>query len=369
MMLIDRLKLLAITVVALMVAAGLGASIVAQQVADETGRSPVVSGAQAEPDARTGNQQVLQANALTDFDPDTLMVVRSLFDSLIEKVFVHPGDAVKTGDPLLQLHSTDLAKARIDFELARLEHEQSMKLLDQRARWAEVHKLPVTGLIGHESAEAKSRLAMKIAKDKLLVFGLTEEEINDSTKGDLAQKAKMILRARSDGVVIKRSVVQGIYYNAKDELMRIAALDHLWVRGGVRSQDADKVKVGQKLKVVFPNLGQTVDARVEYISRATEPETQMAKFRTSIPNPEGRFKAGILVRVLLEVPSTPAQTTESHTVHIKAPGSNIHERLENLRSKLDLLLKARAEHSATFEGHLAALEQELELLVKEAAAK
>ena len=164
----------------------------------------------------------------------------------------------------------------------------------------------------------------------------------------------MILRSRSDGVVIKRSVVQGIYYNAKDELMRIAALDHLWVRGGVRSQDADKVKVGQKLKVVFPDLGQTVDARVEYISRAIEPETQTARFRTSIPNPEGRFKAGMLVRVSLEVPPIAAQTPESHTARIKAPGSNIHERLENLKPKLDLLLKARADRTATttFEAHL-----------------
>ena len=86
---------------------------------------------------------------------------------------------------------------------------------------------------------------MKLAKDKLLVYGLTEKEIEDAPNEDGVQKAKMILRSRADGVVVKRDVVQGNYYDSKDELMTIAPLDHLWVRGSVSELDADKVEVGQ----------------------------------------------------------------------------------------------------------------------------
>ena len=50
---------------------------------------------------------------------------------------------------------------------------------------------------------------MKLAKDKLLVYGLTEKEIEDATNEDGVQKAKMILRSRADGVVVLRNVVQG----------------------------------------------------------------------------------------------------------------------------------------------------------------
>ena len=86
-------------------------------------------------------------------------------------------------------------------------------------RWPATNAIPRKDLIEAENDEAKSRLQMKLAKDKLLVFGLTEEEIADVPKEDGVQKAKMTLRSRAGGVVIKRTAVQGNYYDAKDELM------------------------------------------------------------------------------------------------------------------------------------------------------
>ena len=58
---------------------------------------------------------------------------------------------------------------------------------------------------------------MKLAKDKLLVYGLTEEEIKNAPNEDGVQKAKMTLRSRADGVVVKRDVVPGNYYDSKDD--------------------------------------------------------------------------------------------------------------------------------------------------------
>ena len=104
------------------------------------------------------------------------------------------------------------------------------------------------------------------------------------------------------------------------------------MRGGVSELDADKVQVGQKLKVVFPYSAQTIDAKVEYIDKAIDPETRSAKFRTSIPNLDRNLKAGMFVRVLLEVPAKPDQTVipRAHMlsvdridyVFVKKPGKN-----------------------------------------------
>ena len=113
---------------------------------------------------------------------------------------------------------------------------------------------------------------------------------------------------RADGIVIKRTVVQGNYYESKAELMQIAPLDHLWVRGSVSELDADKVEVGQKIKVVFPYSDRTIEDEVEYIDKAIDPETRSAKFRTTIPNPQGRLKAGAFVRVQVQIPPSPGST-------------------------------------------------------------
>ena len=107
-------------------------------------------------------------------------------------------------------------------------------------------------MIDVENNEQQSRLKMKLARDKLLVYGLTEAEIKNVPNEDGVEKARMILRSRGEGVVVKRTVVRGNYYDSKDELMTIVPLDHLWVRGNVGEHDAEKLKVGQTLKVIFP---------------------------------------------------------------------------------------------------------------------
>ena len=83
--------------------------------------------------------------------------------------------------------------------------------------------------------------------------------------------------------------------------MTIAPLDHLWVRGSVSELDADQVEVGQKLKVIFPFSNRTIDATVNYIDKAIDADSRSAKFRTTIRNPEGKLKAGMFVRMLLDV--------------------------------------------------------------------
>ncbi|MGC1723035.1 MAG: efflux RND transporter periplasmic adaptor subunit [Isosphaeraceae bacterium] len=251
---------------------------------------------------------LLRLSGITDYDPATLTVVRSQFDSRVDKVLVDLGSVVKPGDPLLELFSTDLAVAKNDYETAVSQHARDKKVLEYKAPLAETNAIPRKDLIEAQNDEAKSNLQMKLAKDKLLVFGLTEKEIADVPNEDGVKKAKMILRSRAAGIVIKRSVVRGNYYDSKDELMQIAPLEHLWVRGNVSELDADKVQVGQRLTVVFPYSALTIDGKVEYIDKAIDMDSRSAKFRASIPNPEGRLKAGMFVRVLLEVSPKEGQT-------------------------------------------------------------
>lgn len=251
---------------------------------------------------------ILRLPGATDYDPATLTVVRPVFDCRIDKVLVDIGSVVKEGDPLLEVFSTELAQARSDYETAVSQWTRDKKVLDYRAPLAESETIPRKELIEIENDEAKSRLQMKLAKDKLLIYGMTDEEIQKSEGDDGIDKARMTLRSRSGGVVVKRTVVPGNYYDAKDELMEIAPLDHLLVRGSVSELDADKVEVGQTLHVIFPYSDQTIAARVAYIDKAIDPDTRAASFRALIPNPDQRLKAGMFVRILLEIPPATGET-------------------------------------------------------------
>jgi len=250
----------------------------------------------------------LRLGGVTDYDPSTVTVVRAQFDSRADKVLVDLGDTVRKGDPLIELFSTDLAEAKNVYETAVSQWTRDKKVLDYKAPLARATTLPMKELIDVENDEAQSRLKMKLAKDKLLVYGLTEAEIEAAKSEDGVQKARMTLRSRADGVVIFRAVVQGNYYDAKDEFLTVAPLDHLWVRGSVSEIDADKVHLGQAVHVIFPYANRTVPAKVQHIDKAIDPETRAARFRTSIANPDRSLKAGMFVRVMLDIPAVPGRT-------------------------------------------------------------
>jgi cobalt-zinc-cadmium efflux system membrane fusion protein len=257
----------------------------------------------------------------TDYDPATVTTVRLQFDSRVDKLFVDLGSVVKEGDKLLELFSTDLAAAKSDYEVAVSQWTHDKRVYDYKMPLAKSGTLPGKEAIEVENDEAQSRLKMKLARDKLLVYGLTDEEIEDAKKEEGKEKAKMTLRARAGGVVVKRDVVPGNYYDSKDTLLTIAPLDHLWVRGGVSELDADKVQVNQELKVIFPFSHIEKRSKIDYIDKAIDPDTRSAKFRTTISNPEGS-KAGAFVKVQVFVPPTPGQTVIPRSAMVSVDGQD-----------------------------------------------
>ncbi len=265
-------------------------------------------GLKTAPVKRQTEPTLLKLFGTTDYDPAYVTVVRTQFDSRVDQVLVDFGSLVKKGEELLELFSTDLAEAKSNYEAAISQWARDKKVLDYKTDLAKTDSVAKKDLIEAENDEAQSRLKMKLARDKLLVYGLTDREIENASSEDGVQKAKMILRSRADGIVVLRNVVKGNYYTSADLLMTIAPLDHLWVRGSVSELDAEKVELGQALKVVFPFSDRTIDGVVKYIDKAIDPDSRSAKFRTSIENPDGKLKAGMFVRVWVEIPPKEGRT-------------------------------------------------------------
>src|SRR5438270_3330468 len=62
---------------------------------------------------------ILRLTGVTDYDPDTLTLVRSQFDCRVDKVLAQLGSVVKKGDPLLEVFSSELAEAKSNYETAQ----------------------------------------------------------------------------------------------------------------------------------------------------------------------------------------------------------------------------------------------------------
>jgi membrane fusion protein, heavy metal efflux system len=255
----------------------------------------------------------------TDYDPNTLSKIRPRFDTLVEKVRAELGQKVEKGHPLVDLFSTELAAAKNDFQTAYVQWQHDLRLLDMRKKLFEQKAISQQVLVDSQNDESKSRLAFTTAKEKLMVFGVPDEQINPLIQnlGDLplaqelhviSDKAKMTRLSPVEGIVIVRDAVPGNLYDNNDVLMVIAPLDHLFVWVNVYEADQARVAMGQEMEIRFPYLDQTLLGKVEYVANEVSKETRAIKIRASIPNVDGKLKADMLVRATLKIPPEPGQT-------------------------------------------------------------
>ena len=251
---------------------------------------------------------VLTLPGKTDFDPDEVAKIRTQFDAVVEKVCVGLGEAVKKGDPLLELSSKELADAKKDLQTSYLQ----WRLDTIKPKSVEIpvqSKAARSELPLRESAASKSRLAFTTARERLVVMGVFEPEIDamiEEAPGLLTAKPDTQLGAKSrltrvapfDGVVIKRDVVVGNYYDRNDTLLVIANGAYLRVWANLPADQRAHVRQGQDCEVEFPYSRSKIPGKIEQIVEQKTPgQPSKLRIRLTVPNSQGHLRADMLVRV------------------------------------------------------------------------
>lgn len=244
----------------------------------------------------------------TKYDEEQLSRVRIMFQGRVDRVHVRTGQEVRRGDPLVDIYSTALADAKSEFEIREIEWEYQSRLAKTREDLRKQGSISEQLYLETRNDEMRKRREMDVAKDRLLIYGLAENEIKNIDEENGTQKAKMTLRAPADGTVVERHVVAGNLYDADDTLMIITPIDHLWIWGNIFESDIDLVSIGQTWEIKFPFLKESLRGKVEYISHHVDPATRAVRIRTSIPNPGGRLRADMMVSGTLGIPKVTGRT-------------------------------------------------------------
>lgn len=274
----------------------------------------------------------LELLGTTEYDSDNQTRIRPLFKGRVDRVYARVGQLVKKGDPLIEYYSTDLAEAKNACEIERIQWVFCNNLLKVRENLAKSNAISRQSYLEAQNEEMKNLREYEVARDKLLVYGLTEEEVARVKDEVGAQKARMTFRSPASGIVISRDVVPGNIYDDDDTLLVIEPLDHLWVWGNVFESDLGLIKLGQSWEIEFPFQKERLHGKVEHISNNVDAGTHAVRVRTSIANNEGRIKSDMLVRGYLEIPPDPRRTVIPRAalvvsagrfhVYLKLPGSS-----------------------------------------------
>lgn len=251
-------------------------------VAHEMIRDLRVTTANAE--SRTAGERVSVLGELR-VNEDAYAEVAAPMPARIVKVLVRAGDSVTANQPLVELSSPDLGKARAEVSAAQARIELAQQMLARKEKLLADRLVPEREVIDARAALTEAQAAAKIAAATVKAFG--------SDGGTL-------LRSPVAGTVIERGAVIGQLADPAKTLFRIGDLGTLWLTAHVFERDAVRVKTGTQASASFAALpGVTTPAAITWIGREVDAKSRTIPVRLEVANADGSLRPGMSAMVSL----------------------------------------------------------------------
>ncbi|MGD2033731.1 MAG: efflux RND transporter periplasmic adaptor subunit [Bacteroidales bacterium] len=130
----------------------------------------------------------------------------------------------------------------------------------------------------------------RAARNKLKLWDLTEEQINDiEQKGDALHYFDIL--SPITGTVTMRHVASGDYFKEGTPLFQVTDLSRVWVLFEAYESDLPWIKLRDRVKFRIKSLpGEDFEGRVAFIDPVIDPRTRVAQVRLVLGNPELKLK-------------------------------------------------------------------------------
>ncbi|MDX1470074.1 MAG: efflux RND transporter periplasmic adaptor subunit [Flavobacteriaceae bacterium] len=190
------------------------------------------------------------------------------------RVNVKEGQKVSSGQILATIDegglSQQLAQLQIQADLAKTTYERQKRLWEQKIG-SEIQYL-----------QAKSNYESQM------------EAVNQLK----SQLAKFTVRAPFSGVIDDVITEQGTFVAAgQTPLMRLVNLSDMYIETEVPERYITSITEGKSVKVEFPILNKTIDAKVRQAGNFINPANRTFKVEIAIPNNDGDIKPNLTARL------------------------------------------------------------------------
>jgi cobalt-zinc-cadmium efflux system membrane fusion protein len=258
------------------------------------------------------------------FNEDRTAQVVPLLGGTVQDVKVNIGDAVKRGQVLAIIASTDLSDQRSQaltaerrLAVARTTFAREKKLWEEKISAEQDY-------IQARQAMQEAEIEQNNTQQKLRALGASR-----SGAGSLNSYE---LRAPFDGVVVEKHISLGQSVKVDSVLFNVSDLSTVWAEVAVPASDIDKVRVGETVTVKASAIEAQVTGKVAYVGSLLGTQTRTATARIVLSNPKTAWRPGMFVNVDVEtasdqrevkvaVAASAIQTVEDKpTVFARVPG-------------------------------------------------
>lgn len=225
--------------------------------------------------------------------------VSAFSPGIVREVLVKKGDVVKKGQPLIQ-QDDRIERAQLD----TLQNEATSTVrvdaykADKGVKEAQLKRIKDApdGVYGATEVEEKTS-AVTYAEAQIGVGGLDHAKSENEAKAQQIKVDEMLIKAPFDGVVEKIPASVGEMISPERPAIRIVKNDPIEVEWNPQTDQAARVKLGDKFQVRYANEQEWQTATVTYLA----PVAQVTR-RTVImqlPNPSNRETG---VQMVVKVP-------------------------------------------------------------------
>ena len=251
-------------------------------------------------------QNEVAVPAKVQADPDRVVHIYPPVSGRLVSLHVRPGDAVKQGQTVAIIESSDAASARSDYEKAQIEAGRSEQA-EKRAALLLQHEVLAQkdyDDIKAQAESAKSDLAR--TEQRLHMLGLSTTGASD----------QIAVKSPRSGVVLEIGAANGELSKSLDNansIATVADLSSVWIVGDLYEKDLSLASRGTPAKITIAALPDASwNGVISNVSDVLDPSTRTLKARVVLPNPQHKLKPEMFATIhlvgrkqnLMTVPTT-----------------------------------------------------------------
>ena len=221
-----------------------------------------------------GSETVLTATL--NLDETKAVTVSARISGRIEKLyFKSEGDFVQKGAKLYDLYSEELNNAKQEYVLA-LEKQATL-----------------------DNSIMDFKQLVQGAKNKLLLWGMSESQINDLAKTRTVPTLTSFYSS-GNGYITTLEAHEGDFVSEGATIVRLANLSSLWAEAQVYTSQLSEIDSKGKAIVKLPDLNKEISGTVQFMNPEINPDTRINLIRVEIPNEGNQLKPGMPAFVVLK---------------------------------------------------------------------
>ncbi len=232
----------------------------------------------------------LSVTGTVNADVSRAVPVISLASGRVVEIHARLGDAVRKGQLLLRVQSTDVAAAWSDYQHALADETLARAQFDRASDLFAIGAIAKKDLEVAQDARDKAAVDVRTTRERLRVLGVDATEPPNSLVDIVAPISGVI----TDQQVTNAAGVQSLGTNP----FTISDVSTVWVVCDVYERDLGTLRVGDRAEIhlaAYPD--QVLNGRINNILPVLDPAIHTAKVRIEVPNP-GVLRLGMFVTAI-----------------------------------------------------------------------